>query len=81
MESANNRKRPGESEDVGEKRARMDKRNERDRARRREETSGKKEARLAKRRERDRARKALSVTAETQVEKATRLKRRSTSQQ
>ena len=80
MESTNNRKRPGESEDEGEKRARMDKRNERDRARRREETSGKKEARLA-RRERDRARKALSVTAETQVEKATRLKRRSTSQQ
>ena len=81
MESANNRKRQGESEDVGGKRARMDKRTERDRARRREETNDKKEARLARRRERDRARKALSVTAETQVEKATRLKRKSTAQQ
>ena len=59
----------------------MDKRNERDRARRREETNDKKEARLARRRERDRARKALSVTAETQVEKATRLKHKSTAQQ
>ena len=45
------------------------------------ESEGDKEARLAKRRERDRARKALPVTAETQVEKATRLKRKSTAQQ
>ena len=56
----------------------MDKRNERER---KEETNDKKEARLAKRRERDRARKALPVTAETQVEKATRLKCKSTAQQ
>ena len=81
MESANNRKRSEESEGVGEKRARLDRRNEKDRARRREETNDKKEARLAKRRERDRARRALSVTAETQVEKAARLKRKSTAQQ
>ena len=46
-----------------------------------EETNDKKEARLARRRERDRARKALSVRAETQVEKATRLKHKSTAQQ
>ena len=52
MESAKNRKRPGESEGVGEKRER---RNEKERARRRAETKDEKEARLAKMRDRHRA--------------------------
>ena len=52
MDSASNTKRPGESEGVREKRARLDKRNERDRARRRLETNDEKEARLAKNRDR-----------------------------
>ena len=52
MESAKNRKHPGESEGVGEKRER---RNEKERARRRVETKDEKEARLAKMRDRHRA--------------------------
>ena len=78
-ESTNNRKRPGESEGEAEKRARLDKRNERDRARRRKETNAEKEVRLAKR-DRDRARKTVSVK-ETQKDKASQLKRKSTAQQ
>ena len=70
-ESVNNRKRPREPEGPGEKRARLDRRNEIDRARRRAETDCEKEERLAKRRDRDRARRAVSVTVETSQEKAT----------
>ena len=79
-ESTNNRKRPGELEGEAEKRARLDKRNERDRARRRKESNAEKEVRLAKRRDRDRARKTVSVK-ETQKDKASQLKRKSTAQQ
>ena len=79
-ETASNRKRPGELKGEADKRARLDKRNERDRSRRRKETYAEKEVRLAKRRDRDRARKTVSVI-ETQQDKASRLKRKSTAQQ
>ena len=50
-ESLSNRKRQGLPQDIGGKRARLDGRNERDRARRKE-TDRQKEVRLAKRRDR-----------------------------
>ena len=79
-ESLSKRKRQGVPQDIGGKRARLDRRNERDRARRRTETDRQKEVRLAKRRDRDRARRAASIT-ETQQEKTSRLKHKSTEQQ
>ena len=55
------RKRPGEADSIGNKRAtRLDRRNRNDRDRRRNETEEEKKLRLAKRRERDRARRAAS---------------------
>ena len=54
------RKRPGESNSAGNKRARLDRRNRNDRDRKRNETEEEKKLRLAKRRERDRARRAAS---------------------
>ena len=53
------RKRPGESDSAGNKRARLDRRNRNDRVRRKEAEEQKK-LRLAKRRERDRAKRAAS---------------------
>ena len=51
---------PGESDSVGNKGARLDRRNRNERERRRNETEEEKKLRLAKRRERDRARRATS---------------------
>ena len=53
------RKRPGESNSAGNKRATLDRRNKNDRDRRRNETEEEEKLRLAKRRERDRARELL----------------------
>ena len=54
------RKRPGESDSTGNKRARLHGRNKNDRDRRRNKTEKEKKLRLAKIRERDRARRAAS---------------------
>ena len=56
------RKTPGDSASEGEKRKRLEKRNEKDRARRRAETAEEKEVRLTRRRERDRTRRTESTT-------------------
>ena len=56
----NNRKRSGESDSAGNKRARLDRRNRIDRDRRRNETEEEKKLRQAERTERDRVRRAAS---------------------
>ena len=62
MESEKKRNHPGDSESEGAKRTRLEKRNERDRARRRAETDAEKTVRLARRRDRDRARREEATT-------------------
>ncbi len=73
----NNRKRPIELISAGNKRARLDRRNQKDRDRRKNESEEEKNIRLAKRRQRDRARRA----DETPQQRGARLVKMSTQQQ
>ncbi len=73
----NNRKRPIELISAGNKRARLDRRNQKDRDRRKNESEEDKNTRLAKRRQRDRARR----TDETPKQRGARLVKMSTQQQ
>ncbi len=73
----NNRKRSIELISAGNKRARLDRRNQKDRDRRKNESEEEKNIRLAKRRQRDRARRA----DETPKQRGARLVKMSTQQQ
>ncbi len=73
----NNRKRPIELISAGNKRARLDRRNQKDRDGRKNESEEEKNIRLAKRRQRDRARRA----DETPEQRGARLVKMSTQQQ